>query len=85
MPDFAIDRLKIAKGIGLKWITIHSMEPLPVEQHQIMMRIDPVLVGWKEKPWIHSNTNDYWDVGMGLDNIAGFVIAMWDMDKELTL
>ncbi len=46
IPDFAIERAEFAISLGIKEITIHSMQPLPVSR----VSTDPVMVGWLRIP-----------------------------------
>ena len=76
IPDFAISRAEIAISFGIRDITIHSMQLLPVNR----LKGDPVLVGWMSQP-----EQAVWE-GYNLDkNIEGVVIAVWDNEKELEL
>src|SRR3990167_1025380 len=85
MPRFALDRLEGALRVmrGTEQdpiVTIHSNEPMPVAEIDLRP-IDPVMVAWLTHPHI---------VRVGTYCVPttpaiGFVIAMWDMDKELSL
>lgn len=83
IPDFALDRIEEAQQVGIEMFTMHSNEPLPVIT--VLAKVDPVVIGWTDCPFIHldpktNRVDDY-------DKIesTGFVIAMWDIDKELQL
>ncbi len=77
IPDFALDRAELALSIGVKEITIHSMQPLPVTRKST----DPIMVGWmRDLP--NSISNEYC---YDSDAIEGVVLAAWDMEKEIEL
>ncbi len=72
IPNTVLDKIKTVKDLGIKHVTIHSMEPLPIAYNNI----DPVAVGWFANPQIHLEENF-----IGNPSI-GFVIGLWDMEKE---
>lgn len=78
LPNFALDRIEVARQNGLVFGTIHSNFPLPTEFISAK-KTDPVVIGWCEFPDICINR----DIVTSFREILGVVIAMWDMDKEL--
>lgn len=98
IPEFALDRLDALRRIGPDWpLTIHSNLPLPVQVSEALPRVDPVLIAWPHLPrriTVDRSGRLLRDTGFGKrdewlrDNDpggAGIVVAMWDMDKEVTL
>ena len=43
IPDFAIDRAELALSLGIKGLTVHSTQPLPITR----IVTDPIMVGWQ--------------------------------------
>lgn len=87
IPEFALDNALKAIKIGLSPITVHSMNELPVER----IKTDPIMVGW------HGLTPSaiqllqgerflvFPDIKERAMTSIGFVIAVWDNDKELEI
>ena len=79
IPDFALERAELALRLGIRNITLHSMNPLPVTR----VHIDPVMVGWIQDAAIHTDKDGefftYWPKNEGV------VLAIWDNEKELEL
>ena len=78
IPDFALERAEAAISLGIREITIHSNEELPIDR----THTDPVMVGWKVCPAISQSRRF---VDANLDSWEGVVIAVWDNDKEFEL
>ena len=79
IPDFALNRAESAIRLGIEVITLHSMNPLPVER----IHIDPVMVGWIQDPKIHTDISGrFFSYDMKAE---GIVLAIWDNEKELEL
>ena len=74
IPEFALDNAVKAISLGIEYITIHSNQNLKVGERA---KTDPLLVGWFSEPWFRG---DYSNLKQ-----EGFVIAIWDNDKELEL
>ena len=79
IPDFALDRAELATKLHFWGITLHSMNPLPVER----VNIDPVMIGWLQDPGIRierdgSSSSHY-------PTAEGVVLAIWSNEKELEL
>lgn len=84
IPNFAIDRIRIAKDCGLKYFTIHSCKPLPIEE--IFQQVDPVLVGWWSNPKIILEDTFLGKRFSEMDKVAtGVIVAIWDMEKEIQI
>jgi len=79
IPDFAISRAELAIRLGIRYITLHSMNPLPVER----IHIDPVMVGWIQDPEIHTDISGRF-FSYQRDN-QGVVLAIWANEKEFEL
>jgi hypothetical protein len=79
IPDFALDRISSARTV-LIYMTIHSTQPLPVK----IVHCDPVVIGWLDRPTITrvGVIRKHWQAKSPL---LGVIVAMWDMDKEITL
>ena len=77
IPNFAIERAELAISLGIKEITIHSMQPLPVSR----VDTDPVMVGWLYIPQKAADNFTYGHYG----NWEGVVLAVWDNERELEL
>ena len=77
IPDFALDRAHRICNLGITYLTIHSMSPMPVER----MYSDPVMVGWSGDPELREG-NIGWII---LSPVEGFIIAVWDNEKELEI
>lgn len=78
IPDFAIGKAELALSLGVKELTIHSMQTLPITREHT----DPIMVGWIRIP----------DTGWGGEftygtfyGWEGVVICFWDGEKELEL
>ena len=89
LPDFAMDNMMKAAAIGIRYFTIHSNEPLPVEEIDLKA-IDPLLIGWLNRPQIvkaHSDNHDkaFDQLWHARKEDYGVVVAAWDLDKEITL
>lgn len=79
MPDFAIERAKTALNLGIKDITLHSMEELPVTR----VHIDPVMVGWIDEPKFH--TDEFGELFTYRPMNEGVVLAIWNNERELEI
>lgn len=85
IPDFAIDR--IAQIIDIHHsdvkVSIHSNLPLPIRLESAYVKIDPVVIAWIDHSiTIHRRVFG----GFKADReTLGVIVAMWDMDKEITL
>lgn len=78
IPDFALDRIKVAKCLDFKYFTIHSNEVLPVEEIQLTP-IDPVIIAWATNPKIR-----LFPTGIThTPNLFGTVVAVWNANNEL--
>lgn len=79
IPDTVLDKILCVKDIGIRYVTIHSMQPLPVAYHHT----DPVAVGWFANPHISLYEFTHGDPANAVWNpCLAFVIAVWDGDKE---
>lgn len=78
IPDFAIDRAELALSLGIKEITIHSMQSLPISR----VNTDPIMVGWIRIPDMASD--GAFTYGFFCDR-EGVVISAWNMEKEIDL
>ena len=83
IPDFALDRVEIARETGINNFTIHSMLPLPVS----FLITDPVLVGWPALPSIeiHNDGKHKQELSFAVEEVKGIVIAVWDASRELEI
>lgn len=81
MPPLAIERYAVAKGTGLfDCFMVYSSDPNVFETMPELRRVDPVLVGWIGKEvWIQDG-NVRFDDG---NSVQGFLIAQWDLGKDL--
>ena len=79
IPDFAISRAELALRLGIRYITLHSMNPLPVER----VHIDPIMVGWIQAPEIHTDISGRFFSYQ--EKNQGVILAIWDNEKELEL
>jgi hypothetical protein len=81
IPEFVLDRARIAQELCIDNFTIHSMLPLPVS----FLLTDPVLVGWPALPSIeiHNYGKGNQEIGFVVEEIKGIVIAVWDANAEL--
>ena len=79
IPDFALGRAELALRLGVRDITLHSMQPLPVTR----VHIDPVMVGWLQDAGIHTKQNGEFFTYHPKNE--GVVLAVWDNEKELEL
>jgi len=93
IPEFALDNLeKYLKNNDRGWhrvtphssqilgfISVHSMQPLPVKLVRILPIVDPVMIGWAEEPPFVLRRSG-WEV---LKYSLGVVIAVWDEYKEV--
>lgn len=75
VPDFALDNAVKALSCGVRYLTIHSLKPLPV----VRAMCDPVMVGWVNNPQIRLFDR------VVLQPQLAVVIAIWDNDKELEI
>ena len=78
IPDFSLDRIEVARPLGLRFGSIHSNQALPVDFSRLT---DPVIIGWCRSPEIYLREGR---VAHFHDTI-GVVVAMWDMDKEINI
>lgn len=85
IPDFALDRIDSAKKHS-PFITIHSNEALSIRE---VILTDPIVIAWNDNPLIIFR-DDRQEIGSWANSdgyreslIRGFVIAAWDLDKEL--
>lgn len=89
IPDFALSNAQKAIDLGIKFITIHSMQEMPV----VRAKTDPLMVGWYGMPCFNEGrreikTGEKYFTGREYISCLiqrGFVIAIWDGDKELEL
>jgi hypothetical protein len=44
IPETVLDRIDLAKQLGVKEFMVYSCEPLPTEE--ILVKTDPVMIGW---------------------------------------
>jgi hypothetical protein len=58
IPDQVLANAMLVKKIGADCFSLHSNLPMPVEQHEHLVRKDPVMVGWFERPDIFSSPCD---------------------------
>lgn len=80
LPDFAIERVEFGQKLKLPFITIHSNERMPVRMEPMA---DPVIIGWLSNPGIKLSSSG--EINRWVGGIYGFVLAMWDMDKEIQI
>lgn len=84
VPAFALDKIMQAQNAGVTCFTIHSNEPLPVEE--VLVQNDPVVIGWQSGPHIVTKDGKKFSVGNGRDPKAvGIFVTGWDLDKEFQL
>jgi hypothetical protein len=76
IPEKALDRIGEAINSGLRYLTIHSQEPMPV----YLERVDPVVVGWVRNPRILTGNLE------SLPSASiGVVVTIWNNAGELEL
>jgi len=77
IPNSVIEKAMSIKSM-VRQITIHSMQPLPVE----FVKCDPILIGWACCPQIQVDGSGKFDK-VWYSNAEGVVISIWDYDKEV--
>ncbi len=82
IPDFAVKRIQKARQLS-RWLTIHSNQPMPIKRLQRMP--DPIVIAWFRYPEITMRSVYTNSVKVTYPDALGFVVAMWDMEKELVL
>uniref|UniRef100_A0A6M3JKI8 Uncharacterized protein n=1 Tax=viral metagenome TaxID=1070528 RepID=A0A6M3JKI8_9ZZZZ len=88
IPDAALGRIGEAQKCDMHWFTIHSNEELPIKKMDMSKR-DPVIIGWRFNPHLEVSGEKV-EMGDGGEYLPsdwnkGFVIAIWDNDKELEI
>jgi len=78
IPDFALSKMSQLKECGFSMFTIHSNQPLPVS----LVQLDPVIIAWTQPVGIYLEEDAFCSCQSG---VKGVIVAMWDMDKEVTI
>lgn len=86
IPDFALDRAIMAERCGIRAITIHSTQVLPLQRQQT----DPLMIGWFSGivKFTALKDNRCWDINDNMYNNhcgEGVILGVWDYDKEFNL
>lgn len=83
IPDTALDRMIKVKELGIRFITVHSMQPFPIQ----LVQCDPVAIGWYEPMWIFKDGKE--TILRLLYNysgtLEGVIVAIWDGQKEVSV
>ena len=81
IPEAILDKVDKARQAGIREMTVHSTQPLPISVTKVLPRIDPVIIGWQRKPDIRLNGS--FKFSQMLRDYEGVVIGIWDHDKEI--
>lgn len=91
IPESALDALELFNKVSCSreiyftphirhpYVTIHSMEILPIRMERTLQRVDPVLIGWMESPCFTLGPSGW---GIQRDS-TGVIIAAWDEENEI--
>lgn len=83
VPTFALDKICQAQSAKLSAFTIHSNQPLPVEE--VMVNNDPVVIGWEWSRYPEIKTKDRETFFTTNEGVRGFFITGWNLEQELQL
>jgi hypothetical protein len=72
IPSFAIERAELAQHANIRYLTIHSNQPLPL----VRITSCPILLGWQKNPRIVCNQNGCYS----LSECFAVVIAIWSAE-----
>ena len=83
VPQFALERAQVVLQCGIRYLTVHSAQPLPMTP----VVTDPVLLGWVQNPRISAyalqHPGDPLREGTVSNPQIAVVVSAWDLDKEL--
>jgi len=82
VPDGILDNIQKAVECGIRYVTIHSNQPMPISYTMA----DPVALGWSHAPQINvsypsRNTGSFGSLGnSAFRRHFAFVLGVWDED-----